>query len=165
MSTPEVTYPNLGSQLVLHPVEVDKKVDPAWTEDPSYKGACGELPLLRLPKTLPKSWSVSLPYISLAPSYLPAMPKWVPFPKMDDVQKASASPEEMDRRHFWNLLVAVTPQTSFKFSVKNTKPVRILDVACGDGLDAIPLHSYFGRRSFSSQGQNVTYLGIDIESK
>lgn len=68
-----------------------------------------------------------------------------------------------DEINFWNLLVGMIPQVSF-FPV-NYGPVEILDVGCGEGLDAVGLHAYFGNAVYPNEGVMVNYFGIDIDTE
>lgn len=66
-----------------------------------------------------------------------------------------------DGINFWNLLVATVQQTPFLPYPGET--IDILDVGCGQALDAVGLHAYFGNSVYPYPGKSVTYTGIDID--
>ena len=67
----------------------------------------------------------------------------------------------VDRNCFWNTLTTYLPHTPFTPPVDG--PVKILDVACGDAMGAIPLVDYFEKkRSPEGAKMDVVYTGIDI---
>lgn len=120
-------------------------------------------PFLELPAQFPDRWEHSQQLLPVVARQLPDFPRPTPLP-IPTFENGSPPPlnaDFLDRRHFWNMLVTIIPQSPF--APMREQPVRILDIGCGRALDAMPLHAYFGRSSPGMPGTHVSYLGIDID--
>lgn len=75
--------------------------------------------------------------------------------------------DEVDRRHFWNLLMVVIPEVSGNTEINIqaiNSPHRILDLGCGYGLAALALQHYFGMSTYEQFNRDAHYIGVDIDS-
>lgn len=120
-----------------------------------------------IPKVFPQRWSYSTTYVPVSNELLFDSPFQGLIPTLQGAQAKALADDraESDRRHFWNMLVATLPQLATFPPIithRSSKKIKILDVGCGDGWDAMPLVSYFGGSNFNHLNSNVDYLGIDI---
>lgn len=64
----------------------------------------------------------------------------------------------------WNALASTVPYIDV--SLDSRRRLKILDVACGDGIYAKVLACFFGRKPFGSNPpENIEYIGIDLDSQ
>lgn len=112
-------------------------------------------------------WGCSRNFVPFPRRLLPemALPPCLP---LLDGPEGGFSRAEADRRHFWNLLVAVmpllepSPPLLRAVDLRQSRRIRILNMGCGLGWDALPAQSFFGGKPYGIAADYVSYVGIDL---
>ncbi|OFZ33210.1 MAG: hypothetical protein A3D92_19495, partial [Bacteroidetes bacterium RIFCSPHIGHO2_02_FULL_44_7] len=122
-----------------------------------------------IPISFPTLWTYPRRLVPVRYDLLDDSPSRNSIPTLRGTATENLSEMETDQRHFWNMLIAVMskihPQCPTKPDVNHPllRKTYVLDVGCGRGWDAMPLHSFFGQSPYGVPGRNVEYLGIDID--
>lgn len=149
-----------------------------WEEDPTMSPTDYVIARSHRASDYPASACEALPVVPLAEPLAidQSARRFAPYPAdyLHPDQRATGpyssdlplSEGEVDRRHFWNLLISVIPDllpTVPEFESPPSEPRRILDLACGGMTAAVPLQSYFGGVTYGQSGA-AEYIGVDISS-
>lgn len=158
------TYPAIGFDI-LGRVITNVYAEDQYLRDMNAQCTPNPPPFVSFSRTVPDKWEYSQQLLPIIARQLPNFPHPVsiPIPEVDVQDQPSLNSNNLDRRSFWNLLVTVIPQSSFK--PPEGRETRVLDVGCGAALASIPLHTYFGKSPPGTRGKSVSYLGIDNKEK